>query len=843
MRRKLADVVAASAGPAALVAMAAIQLGPGLREGLAPPISWDHGAHLGKAMMTAQQLLPSLRGFSDSVEAGVPMNELYSLGGPAFVLLVRLFTSWLPWTATYALAVLAVRALVGLSVYRLVRAADGSRFAGFLGGAFALADHGDHSEGGWFYDVQFGVWPVSLAIALLFFGAAELVARARRGDRSFPILGAACFGLALVTHQMALLGLAAFGCLFALNEALERAGGFGRAAATFAATTLAAFALAAFWLVPMLAGSDEMARHGQLYRSYLELGEGAASGSFVLRSGPFTGVLCALAVLVGAFAGGARRLYALLVGALLVASARDAVVEGGLLRALPGLGAIMFPRLLMLAKPLEFALVGLFLVEAASPVARGLRERLGEARGRVALAVALALLAPFLPGIAKGIHTVALERHVATTVDDLVFPHFVEYAAFERARRRGFYRVAYLNPHSHLFQGAPAFTGVPAHKIGALIAEVFGNVTGLGSPEALDAMNVRSIVAVGGLPPQYAHDVRRVAQFGPIEVYDRASFDPRLALDPSGSSVPRVVSHGHRTTRIEPRGARTLVLRRAYTRHARGEADGRPVTLRPRRVEGAHPLRILEIDVPAGARTVTVDFDPPRTLDRVVGVASALTWLGFAFVLVARTSRARKALDAFHDALGARIEAWLTPSRIVTVASSVLVALAVIAFVRTPRFDARGALGSATVRIEAPGGSFACDQPREEGRPGVRCPGPEWQYVGPVVQAVGGQLRDCVWAHPAGSAGSLVIRFPRARLGGRLDVSAGIADEAMPDGGEAVRMTLSLDGRGLGEVAAPFRPEWVSRSFAVTPGEHVLELRVTARETARRAFCFSATSP
>ena len=76
-RRQLASF--ASLAVVALVAT--IQLWPGLSDDLSPPISWDHGSHLGKAMLTAQELLPfSLRGWTDLVECGVPLGTLCGAG-------------------------------------------------------------------------------------------------------------------------------------------------------------------------------------------------------------------------------------------------------------------------------------------------------------------------------------------------------------------------------------------------------------------------------------------------------------------------------------------------------------------------------------------------------------------------------------------------------------------------------------------------------------------------------------------------------------------------------------------------------------------------------------------
>ena len=99
----------------ALAAIATAQLWPGLSAGLAPPISWDHGSHLGKAMLT-WEMLPSLRGWSDLIETAVPINTVYTATGTILILLVRVFTQDLDWTQTYAISIVVFRTITALSV-------------------------------------------------------------------------------------------------------------------------------------------------------------------------------------------------------------------------------------------------------------------------------------------------------------------------------------------------------------------------------------------------------------------------------------------------------------------------------------------------------------------------------------------------------------------------------------------------------------------------------------------------------------------------------------------------------------------------------------------------------
>lgn len=850
-RRPWSEWARASVVPVLLVGLAAMQLSPGLRDGLSPPISWDHGAHLGKAMLTARELLPALRGWSDSIEAGVPLNTLYSVGGTAFLLLVRALTPFLDWLGTYALAIVAVRSLVALSVHRLVRAAGGGRVAGFAAGVFALADHGDHSEGGWFYDIQFGVWPVSLAIALFLFGFADVVEARRRGRAGLLPRSALLIGAALVSHQMCLLGLVVFAPAFVVMRWLDREPSEPSPLAddvrTLFFTAGTALLLSSVWLVPMLAHRDEMSQHGQLYRSLADLGRGALTGEFVLRSGAFTAVVCAFGVLRGLFSTGPRRYLAVVAVLLLFISSRDWLFASGILRVVPALGAIMYPRFMMLAKPLYFASAGLLLGELFVAAYGETRRRLGERRGWASLGLVILLIAPFSRGLYAGLLETVVRREVAYAGSDPLFQDFLAYARWERSRARadGYYRVAYHNTESHLFQAAPAFTGRPAHKIGMLIAEVFGNTTPSGSPAALAAMNVRRVVSVGEPPPTIRGQSHLVARFGRIRVDDLDDFDPRVALDPSGATSPRVVGMSRDSVVVEPRGARSLVIRRAYARAFSADADGRRLDVSPEPVPGASPLRLVRLEVPAGARRVALRYQAWSAVD----VAGAF-FTGFGVVLLALVSIPHRSVRQLRERVAS---AWTSATRWTSssqarrglfVLGAVLVLGFVFSRVFSRSFDANAELDRAVVEIVDPsGGRTPCDAPRLDGGRGVQCPMADWTYVGTTVQAVEGRLRECIWAHPLGGTQRLSIAFPDSELGGSLVVGAGIGDEAFGHGGVDVQLQVSVDDSPLGTLSLPWQSRWVEQSFTVSPGTRRVTFEVVAPDPSRRFVCFEAWSP
>ena len=838
--RSLATVLTA---PLTLAAIAIAQLWPSLGHGLAAPISWDHGAHLGKAMLTAG-MLPSLRGWSDLVESGVPLNTVYSVGGPLWVLLFRLPTSWLDWHQTYALAFAAFRVLVGLAPYRLARAAGSSRLGAFFAGVIALADHGDHSEGGWFYDVTYGVWPMSLAMCFLFFGLGDLI-EARDADRRALLPRAALFfGAALVTHQMPLVALAALLPLWLVTRWLDGRPRLARDATAAIGTAALGAAIAGFWLVPMVLQSAWLSEHGQLYRSFSELGRGAAGGEMVLRAGPWTTVLVAIAVLRALFVSGTRRFLGLAVVLMILISARTWLLELDAVRFIPALGKLMFPRFLMIAKPMEFVLTGMMVGELAEPVLDAMKRALKTPRGIAGVAIASLLIAPFARGIVQEIGARVVVRDLDTTDSVPLWSEFRDYAAWQRAQPEndGFYRVAYYNVESHLFQGAPAYTGRPAHKIGMLIAETFGNTTDSGDPEVLRAMNVRYVVSVGSPPGGLGAHVTPVRTFGRIRVSELRGWNRELAFDPSDASHrARVVAQESSRVVVDAAGARRIVVRRAAGPGWRAEVDGRHVPVGEWDVPGTAHLRYLAVDVPSGGRRVTLRREEWQWFD-IAG--TLLTWLGLLAALVLRwpslvPAAARMRLAPLRD------RARAIPRGNVAVAAAVIVVLLCIGVgVRSAgTYEFAAHLDQARYGIETSAGSVvACDQLREDGEPGVACAVAPWLWLGTTTQAVDGRLRSCIWAHPPPQGQLGRITFPSVRLGTKLVVGGGVGDDAQGGEGPPVVLSVRIDGRPIGTLEAPWRSRWIEREFRTPSGTHSVDFEVRAEQDARRFFCFEAVS-
>ena len=869
LRRRFTRLVAVGGFPVALAVVALAQLWPGLSEGLAPPISWDHGAHLGKAMMTAE-LLPALRGWVDGVEAGVPLNTLYSLGAPLWVLLFRLPTFFfLEWHQTYALAIAGFRILLGLSIYRLARAAGATRVAAFFGGLLALTDHGDHSEGGWFYDIEYGVWPMSLSMSFLWLGLADILDQKpvpnsfdeqtprQVGKVGRPIRAAAAFGAALITHQMALLALMALFPIWCVTRWLDASSTLGRDIRAMAGATVLGLALSAFWLLPMVAQSGWLSQHAQLYRSFTELGRGVSNGEMILRAGPWTAVLAALGMIYGLLRGGRPRFLAVFALSMTLVSAQTWLTEWDLLQLVPALGKLMYPRFIMLAKPMELILGGMVVWQVLILPLTHLREQLQTRRGWLALALVVVLVAPFSKGIATAAWDRATHRNVDTTATSQRFTDFLDYARWARALPHddGFFRIAYEDSTTHLFQAAAAYTGRPAHKIGALIAETFGNTSPSGELDVLRELNVRYVVTAGAAPSTVRGHGHEVARFGAIRVTELDGLLPLVDSDPQSetSTRPRILGLSDASVVVAPRGAERLLLRRALGPGWHAEADGKSLPIQPSPVRGTRHLRFMKVDVPAGTERVTFRYLAWRAPD-VVGVGLTLAGvlvIGLFLFLPSRARLWRRRFQRGWRPVRERWRAlrppWLTGRAVLAVGLLLCAAALLAAWVSRPSFSLISSLEEGRYFVEPARVSAAeeasaveCAEAHPDG--GFQCAAASWLYAAPLVQPVDGMLRRCVWAHPPPPGQRSRLVFDAATLGNTLWVGGGVSDLAGGEEGAPVVVEVKVDGVRVGGLEAPWRSEWVQKEWPVAAGLHELTFEISAQDDGRRFFCFDAKS-
>lgn len=832
---------------AALAGLATAQLWPGLSQDLSPPISWDHGSHLGKAMLTAQELLPwSLRGWTDLVETGVPLGTLYTPIGTMWILLFRAVTPFLEWHQSYALAFLGFRVLVGASVYRLARVAGAGHLGATAAGVLALADIGDHSEGGWFYDVLYGVWPMSIAMCFFFLALADLLVYVEKGERVVGARAALLLGVALFSHQMSLV---AFGLVVPCLVVARMTSGERTSLRTDLSRVLpVAFvggAIASWWMLPMLSMSRWLEDHGQLYRDTPDMGARLLGGEGILGAGAWTNVLVALGLAAALVGKSARRSLALgaLVAMLVGASGWFLALDAS--RYLPAFGRIVFPRLMMVSKPMLFALAGVVLHELGARVLPVLRAQARAPRGRLGLVVAALALAPFLPDVPARLSTLLLERDVPTTATTSAWRDFRAAWAWvaDRPDGEGFYRVAYFSESTHLPQAAPGYTGRPAHITGPLVGESFRNNTDSTHPLALRAMNVRYVVTEGAPGLELASEVDRVATFGGLVLSELRGWSGAVAVAGEGeTAVPRTVALERERVVVEPHGARTVVVRRALGPGWVATADGTEVPIGEERVFDSPRLRLMRVEVPAGTERLELRYHGFRAphwlgmLATLVGLLVTLLWAG-GWERVPAPWRARAA--ALVTRFGARVpssleRAWPT---LACALPFVGVAALVLANARGTHLPPRLREAAGSV-LHDDGTTTPCARRSSDGA--LRC---DEVVVERTQVAVDGVYRSCLTAPPP-RGGTLVLAWDDLLLGGTLRLGGGVDDQAFLRRGAPIEVRALVDGDEVTTFEVPLSHEWVERTVPVPGGggTHDVRIEVRSDETHRRLFCLDAVS-
>ncbi len=836
-----------------IAAVAIAQLWPGLSADLSPPIGWDHGSHLGKAILTWNHMLPSLRGWTDLVETGVPLNTVYGPAGLIWVLAFRCVTPWLEWHQTYALAFAGFRILVGMSAYRLTRVIGAGRIGAVAAATIALADIGTHSEGGWFYDVLYGVWPMSLAMCVLFFGVADLIVFVETGASSTKgrwarARATSLLGVALFSHQMCLIAIAIVVPVLVIVRSTD-----GRERPMLRETlqrvlppVVFGAMIASWWMLPMLGLSAWLDDHGQLATTTQDIGARMVRGEGIWSTGPWEGVLVALGLAASVFSRGPRRFVAVVA---LVASIVHTVgwfVTFDMARWLPPLGRIVFPRMMMIAKPLYFALAGAVVSDVLARTGPSLRAVLQKPSGIVGVLCTLALLAPFTPEMPAALEDVLLHRDVATTA---TLPEWNDFQAVwqwvREQPRDTFYRVAYVNESSHLAQASPAYTDRPGHTPGVLVGEAFRNTPDSIDPDVLRAINVRYVVSFAGLPMRLASQCAQVAQFGTAHVCELTDWSSAVVTDADALRHPRVRHLEDARVVFDPDGAHAVVVRRALAPAWSATADGQEIAITPERVVDSPHLQLMRLAIPDGAHEVVLSYRSTRTLDVLGALLTLLGLFGIA-LLTSRGARAnalRSRVETEVAALAARVlkPAWrATIDRRwpLAVCSLPLLAIGFVVFRGASATHLAYHLDEATIRVPHGMGDDVCEDRPTTG--GIRCGSAPEVVIDRSAVLIDGRYHSCITAGPP-RGGRLRFTWDHFPTGGDLVLGGGVSDGTQARGGGGmILLRARVDGEQVLELAVPNGRAWVEGRAPLPSGEHELEIEVIGSQPTQREFCFDA---
>lgn len=166
--------------------------------------------------------------------------------------------------------------------------------------------------------------------------------------------------------------------------------------------------------------------------------------------------------------------------------------------------------------------------------------------------------------------------------------------------------------------------------------------------------------------------------------------------------------------------------------------------------------------------------------------------------------------------------------------------------VEAPIYDLLSELSPDSLHIERPPGRVKsrCKQARAEG--GYRCPGqPDWLYAAPRSMRIGGEQRQCVWAHPTtGGAVVFTLPAPEPPPPGRdlvLVLGAGLTDEAVRGTADGAQVFVDVrqGADKLGRLVVPNQVGWRTLELGLGHGSPVV-LSVTTPRDGRRHHCLDA---
>ena len=848
-RFSMKDRFARALAWSSIVLVAVAQLWPGLSTDLSPPIGWDHGSHLGKAILTWNHLLPSLRGWTDLEQAGVPLNTVYGPAGLIWVLLFRCITPFLEWHQTYALAFCGFRVLVGACVYRLTRVLGAGRVGGVAAAMLALADAGTHSEGGWFYDVLYGVWPMSLAMCVLFFGLADLIVFVENGPvttlgRRARARAMVLLGIALFSHQMCLIAIAMIVPILLIVRVTDGRGpGMTRETlARVVPVVIVAAMIASWWMLPMLGLSAYLDDHGQLCTTTLDIGERMIRAEGVWGGGTWEGVLVSLGLVSSLFARGSRRFVAVLAVCATIVYSCGWFLTFDAARWLPPLGRIVFPRMLMIGKPLYFALAGMVVHDVLVRVGPSLRAVLAKPSGIVGAVLTLALIAPFAPGMPGALAPLLWRRDVTTTATMSEWNDFQ--AAWiwvgEQPRDR-FYRVAYVNDWMHLGQAAPAYTDRPGYTPGVYVGEAFRNTPDGLDPDMLREINVRYVLAFGALPARLDRQCTEVRRFGAARLCELRDWTSAVVTDTDGARHPLVSHLEDARVVFDPDGARSVVVHRAMAPGWAATADGQDIPITEERVVDSAHLRLMRLTIPEGAHEVVLHYRATRALD-VLGMLATL--LGLLAVIVLASRRPR--VLAMREATWARITTRVPPRTRELVHAywpTAVIVLPLVAFALVIARNARGThlayhLDGAVIRRPNPMGDEVCEDHPAAG--GTRCPSLPQLTIDRTAMCIDGRYHSCIAAGPAPGS-PLRFTWTDLPLSGTLTLAGGVADavQARQQGGMIHLRALANDEEFL-SVDVPNGWAWEEGAAPIPEGTRTLDIEVVGSSPGQRELCIDA---
>lgn len=631
----------------------------------------DHPTHQYQAWLLVEHMLPTGRisGWSDLRWAGYPALELYPIGGPLWVALVRALTlGQLDWEATYALAILAMVLLNVSAVYIVTRRLAGP-WAALAAAVLVLFERGWPRQGGDHYAIDVGVWPVTMGFGPFLLAVERQWAWISRRTDARGLAAAAFFaGWALLCHPMYLpVLILAAPCVFGVALA-GRAANIppDRAVAGVVLTLALGFMLAAFWYLPFITGSAFSEPGGAPFRSIANLGEGLAMASVAPNFWTPALILGVIGGLLALSRGGGIAVLALLVLALFFAAAATPLELSGALTRLSA--SVQQERFFIPGRVLLCLLAGFALSFMAQLTHRWMQRDLVASeswslRRRLTLVVLVALATPFTSAAVEGVI-----KHVVVPITELEHGPSLEHrrdllALCDWLQEQSGDQQQVMAPRTawYVGYGRHEYNNAPVHCGMAQIidtpAETYDLRPGGISQREVRAFNVRWVV--GDRPIEGRdHYLRLERRFGRLHLYEVRDYEPqRVTMLGTGRATVEQFSDELIRIRIEGAGEGSrLALHVSRYRNWEARMNGEPVGISSGHL-GLPRAELMHVDVDDGLLELRYRREPIYWIGALLSLIGGLL-LGFVGLLGAAPRLGERLLERRPFELVQKLPAW-----------------------------------------------------------------------------------------------------------------------------------------------------------------------------------------
>jgi hypothetical protein len=503
----------------------------------------DHSVHETKAWILKTKLLSSFRfsGWTHFAGGGYPAETLYPPFVDYYISFIKFITfGLLSWEQSYALAFFLFLLFYVLVFYyagKKIAGKTGGKTAGFIAALFAMVDVGAFRQGGWIFTVRWGVWPLTLSIALTILAVFALddYLKKRRSFQASSIWGS----IAILTHPISLLLLIPTGILLVWYRFAK-----GEKPGILIIKTIFSIGLmiliSACWLIPFFSYGSEYSSHVSSLAGSIN---NVAAGLFNPNPwGASWGWAAALGIL------GAveliRRGKSPIMSAMIITSAGALVLGStsfiaglGLFEIFPSFKHLQFPRFLLFVKATAYLSAGWFLSQLIYKTSSTKYKREWASK-----AVTIFLLAALIIPLAQHFY----ENRISSLSNFPTNPKIkngMEEVNLklknDPQKPKGFFRVAYDGSFSeHRHTRFAILSGIPFVKLTFVPSDTYKFRSRIHpstlpkSTKELKLLNVAYVVSIG---PSKLKKIKLMFRKNGVYLYKFLDYSPQRAWSQNGN--------------------------------------------------------------------------------------------------------------------------------------------------------------------------------------------------------------------------------------------------------------------------------------------------------------------